>query len=205
VAGPLWGSEAMADIHRVALLNLLVARYAELKRRLTRRLGSAELAAEALQDTFLRVKCAEVGDVRSLHAYLFRVAVNVAADRRNVESRSLSVSETDALLNFVDEAPGPARVVEARSDFEALKRAIAELPARRREILVAACMEEIPYRTIAKRLGISVRTVQVEIKQALQHCALRLDRNAVGRVSPRSLKIFPEAKTVTVRKVGSDD
>jgi RNA polymerase sigma factor (sigma-70 family) len=189
VAEPLWGSEAMADTNRVALLNLLVARYADLKRRLTRRLGSADLAAEALQDTFLRVKCAEVGDIRSPHAYLFRVAVNVAADRRNVESRSLIVSETDALLNLVDDTPGPARVVEARSDIEALKRAIGELPARRRQILIAACMEEVPYRVIAERLGISVRTVQVEIKQALQHCALRLDRNAVGRTSPRAQKI----------------
>jgi RNA polymerase sigma factor (sigma-70 family) len=176
----------MAETNRVVLLNLLVARYADLKRRLTRRLGSADLAAEALQDTFLRVKCAEVGDVRSPHAYLFRVAVNVAANRRNVENRSVAVAETDALLNFADDTPGPARVVEARSDIEALKRAIAELPARRREILIAACMDEIPYRTIAERFGVSVRTVQVEIKQALQHCALRLDRNAIGRASPRA-------------------
>jgi RNA polymerase sigma-70 factor, ECF subfamily len=176
----------MADTNRMVLLNLLVARYADLKRRLTRHLGSAELAAEALQDTFLRVRCADVGDVRSPHAYLFRIAVNVAADRRNVESRSVTVYETDALLNFADDTPGPARVVEARSDVEAFKRAIAELPARRREILIAACMEEIPYRTIARRFGISVRTVQVEIKQALRHCASRLDRDAVRRASPRA-------------------
>jgi RNA polymerase sigma factor (sigma-70 family) len=180
----------MADTSRVALLNVLVACYTDLKRRLTRRLGSAELAAEALQDTFLRLKCAgEVGDVRSPHAYLFRVAVSVAADRRVVESRSLTVSETEALLDFVDDTPGPARVIEGRSDFDALKRAVGELPARRREILIAACMEELPYRAIAARFGISVRTVQVEIKQALKHCALRLDRNAIGRASPRSRRL----------------
>jgi RNA polymerase sigma-70 factor (ECF subfamily) len=186
----------MADANRVALLNVLVARYADLKRRLTRRLGSAELAAEALQDTFLRLKCAgEVGDVRSPHAYLFRVAVSVAANRRVVESRSLTVSETEALLNFVDDTPGPARVIEGRSDFEALKRAVGELPSRRREILIAACMQEIPYRTIAERFGISVRTVQVEIKQALKHCALRLGRNGNGRVSPRLQKMAFEYAT----------
>ena len=179
----------MADTNRVALLNLLVTGYADLKRRLTRRLGSADLAAEALQDTYLRVTCAEVGDVRSPHAYLFRVAVNVAADRRNVESRSLPLSETDALLNIVDDTPGPARVVEARSEIDALKRAIAELPPRRREILIAACMEEVPYRAIAERFGVSVRTVQVEIKQALQYCASRLDRNAILKPSPRAPKI----------------
>jgi len=180
----------MVDTNRATLLNLLVVGYEDLKRRLTRRLGSAELAAEALQDTFLRLQCVdEVGVVQSPRAYLFRVAMRVAANRRIAESRNLSVSETEALFNFIDDAPDPARVIEGRSDFEALERAMSELPPRRREILIAACMEEIPYRIIAKRFGVSMRTVQVEIKQALKHCASRLGRNTAGRTALRQRQI----------------
>jgi RNA polymerase sigma-70 factor (ECF subfamily) len=187
----------MADPNRAALLNMLVVGYEGLKRRLTRRLGSAELAAEALQDTFVRLQCmGQVGTVRSPLAYLFRVAMSVAANRRIAEDRNLSSFETESLLNFIDDAPDPARVVEARSDFEALKRAMSELPVRRREILIAACMEDIPYGAIADRFGISMRTIQIEIKHALKHCALRLGRNPVGRNSfhPRRVSVSKDAE-----------
>src|SRR6202011_235683 len=70
------------------------------------------------------------------------------------------------------------RVIEARSENNALKRAIQELPTRRREIFMAICVEEVPLRQVAERFGISVRTVQVELKQALVHCTVCLDRSA---------------------------
>jgi hypothetical protein len=41
------------------------------------------------------------------------------------------------LLAVADPAPNPEQIVEARSEVEHLKRAVAELPQRRREILLA--------------------------------------------------------------------
>jgi RNA polymerase sigma factor (sigma-70 family) len=180
----------MVESNRAALLNLLLAGYDDLKSRLTRRLGSAELAGEALQDTFLRLSDApEMGPIKSPQAYLFRVAMSVAANRRRLENRRMTQSEIEAFVNFADDAPDPARIIEARSEIEALKRAMMELPARRRQILIAACIDETPYYNIARRFGVTVRTIQVELKQALTHCALRLDRNFGKRVSPRSRQI----------------
>ncbi|WP_315833190.1 RNA polymerase sigma factor [Bradyrhizobium prioriisuperbiae] len=167
----------MSDTNRTALLTLLVASYDDLKQRLTRRAGSADLADEVLQDTFLRLSNATVTEpVRDVRAYLFRVAMSVASNRRVAERRRLTVSETDALFDLPDESPGPDRIAEARSEIDALKRVIQELPDRRRDILMAAFVDEVPLRKIAERFGISVRTVQVEIKQALAHCAVRLER-----------------------------
>jgi RNA polymerase sigma-70 factor (ECF subfamily) len=180
----------MANTSRATLLHLLVAGYDELKRRLARRLGSVELAGEALHDTFLRLEgAAEIGEVRSPRAYLFRTALNMAANRRVADSRRLTVSETDALLELADEAPDPARVVEARSDLAALQRALMELPARRRAIVFAACMDEVPHSEIAARFGVTVRTVQIELKQALTYCAQRLGRGMVRRVARRSREL----------------
>jgi RNA polymerase sigma factor (sigma-70 family) len=190
----IWGGvPAMSDTNRTALLALLVASYDDLRLRLMRRSGSADLADEALQDTFLRLSNATVvGQVRDLHAYLFRVAMSVVSNRRVAERRHLSVSETDMLLNLVDDSPDPERVIEARSEIDALKRVIQELPERRREILMAALVEEVPLRKIAWRFGVSVRTIQVELKQALVHCAVRLGRG-------------PRATSVTRRRSASLD
>jgi RNA polymerase sigma factor (sigma-70 family) len=169
----------MSDTNRTALLTLLVASYDDLKQRLTRRTGSADLANEALQDTFLRLSNADgIGPVRDLHAYLFRVAMSAISNRRVAERRRRTVSETDALFDLVDDSPGPERIIEARSEINALKQVIQELPARRREILMAICVDEVPLRQVAERFGVSVRTIQVELKQALVHCAVCLDRGA---------------------------
>lgn len=174
----------MSDTNRTALLTLLVASYDDLRQRLVRRAGSAELADEALQDTYLRLNnAAGIGPVRDLRAYLFRVAMSVASNRRVAERRRLTVSETDALFELPDENPGPERIIEARSEIVALKRVIEELPARRRDILIATVIDEVPLRKSAQRFGISVRTVQVELRQALAHCAMRLDG---GRSSPEA-------------------
>lgn len=187
------GSKAMSDSHRAALLEMLVAGYADLKRRLTRRLGSADLAAEAMQDTFVRVACANIGPVRRPRAYLFRVALNVAADRRRVERRHRGVCDADAVLDAVDDTPGPARTVEARSDIDALKRAIAALPARRHDILMAF-LAGVAQRAIARRLDISVRTVQVEIKLALQYCAACLGHDVPAAPRPDAEDIPPAGR-----------
>jgi RNA polymerase sigma-70 factor (ECF subfamily) len=168
----------MSDTNRTALLSLLATRYDDLKQRVKRRAGSADLADEALQDTFLRLSNATgIGQVRDLQAYLFRVAMSVASNRRVAERRRPTATEADALFNLADDSPGPERIIEARSEIDALKRVIQELPTRRREIVVAAFVEEVPLRAIALRFGISVRTVQVELKQALAHCAARLGRD----------------------------
>jgi RNA polymerase sigma-70 factor, ECF subfamily len=178
----------MAESSRITLRRLLLVGYDDLKNRLTRRLGSAELAGEALQDTFVRLECAgEIGPVNSPQAYLFRTALNLAADRRRAENRRLTVSEVEDLLEIADETPGPAHVAEARSDIEMLERALGELPQRCREIFLAVWVYGVPRQRLAERFGVSERTIKVELRRAREHCALRLDRDVTKRFpsSPR--------------------
>jgi RNA polymerase sigma-70 factor (ECF subfamily) len=173
--------------------------------RLTRRLGSADLASEALQDTFLRLECAgEIGPVSSPRAYLLRIALNIATNRRISENRRLTVPESEALLEMPDESPDPARTAEARSEIAALKRALAELPARRRDIFLAAWVEELPHQQIAERFDLSVRTIQIELRQALEYCGQRLEREQRKNFAfaPRGLSLnqsTPASKTGSLR------
>jgi RNA polymerase sigma-70 factor (ECF subfamily) len=155
----------------------LLADYTDLDQRLTRRLGSADLASDVLQETYLRLEgINEIASVRNLKAYLFRIALNVANDRRRAESRRLTVDEVDRLLDIPDDRPDAARVIEDRSEVELLKRAIAELPERRRRVLILSRIEGQPNREIAACLGVTVRTVEIDLKQAIEHCAERLKR-----------------------------
>uniref|UniRef100_Q07N97 RNA polymerase, sigma-24 subunit, ECF subfamily n=1 Tax=Rhodopseudomonas palustris (strain BisA53) TaxID=316055 RepID=Q07N97_RHOP5 len=169
----------MTDASLLALRQLLLLRYETLKARLTRRLGSAELAGDALQETWLRLQSGDgIASVRSHDAYLFRIAVNVARDSRRAEKRRLTTAEVETLLNVADAEPDPARVAEARSDLAALRMAMAELPPRQRAILLAARLEEMPRREIAKRYRISLRLVQRELQEAQDYCAGRLRRSS---------------------------
>ncbi len=161
---------------------MLAADYGGLFKRLTRRLGSAELACEALHETFLRVdRVTDAAPVRSPKDFLFRIALNVATDRRRIERRYLSADAIDALMEIPDEAPDAAAILEGRQEIEALERALAELPGRCRQVFMKAVVQKLPDQEIAALLGVSVRTVEIDLKQALKHCAARLDRTLIRR------------------------
>ena len=186
----------MTDTSLPALRRLLLLRYDELKARLTRRLGSSELAGDALQDTWLRLEQSDnAAAVRSQDAYLLQIAVNIARDRQRKEIRRLTTTEVEALLNVADDAPNPARAMEAKSDLDALRAVMAELPPRQRAILLAARLEELPRREIAKRFRISLRLVQRELDEAQNYCAARLRRSRT--------KLFTLASRETSSKHGS--
>ncbi|MCK9917168.1 RNA polymerase sigma factor [Microbacteriaceae bacterium K1510] len=168
----------MTETTRSALINVLVTSYDDFKRLLTHRLGSAELAGEALQDTFLRLESATaMGPVRKPRAYLLRTAFNLALNRVVAEKRRVTLAEVDAMLEIADDAPDPARIVEARSDVVVIQRALRELSPRRREIVIAACLDDVSLKVLAKRFGVSLRTIQIELKQTLIHLAGLLEHS----------------------------
>lgn len=176
----------MVGTSRDRLRRFLVDSYDDLKLRLTRRLGSSDLAGEALHEAWMRLDRACVsGDVRSPRLYILRVALNVAWKRLKAEPRTLTLSDAKTALGIADDAPDAARATQARQELEALGQALAELTPRRRRILLASRLEGRPLRDIAALLGVSQRLVEIELKHALAHCALRLDKSVTQRFGPR--------------------
>jgi RNA polymerase sigma-70 factor (ECF subfamily) len=177
----------LSDSNSKSLREALAADYEGLTRRLTRRLGSADFAREALHETFLRVdRASDAVPVRSPLDYLFRTALNVARDRRKSDRHLLSAAEVDAIMDVADEGPDPSMVAESRIELKAFEMALAELPARRRAVFVAAHLEQIPHREIAARYGINVRTVEFDLQHAMEHLSLRLGRKILRRFGPRA-------------------
>ncbi|MEW6436332.1 MAG: RNA polymerase sigma factor [Pseudomonadota bacterium] len=174
----------MTETTRDKLRALLEESYATFRERLRRRLGSEDLADEALQNTWLRLaRNDDMGAVRSPDTYLFRVALNVAADLR-AEARRLSRTEVNAIIHMADAVLDPEEIVAARAELTALERAISELSPRRRSIFILARVDGIAHDEIARRFGISPRMVEKELRRALDHCSERLNRKLVRRFGP---------------------
>jgi RNA polymerase sigma-70 factor, ECF subfamily len=192
----------MSEFNRESLRRYLLLDYETLKAQLARYLGSVDRANEALQDTWLRLERASPQQpVERPFAYLLRIAYNLALKRRQSERRAVTLDDARGALNLVDDAPDPERVVTARSELAALERALAELPPRQREILIASRADGIPLREIATRLHVSQRLVEMELKLALVHCGRHLGRKIIQRFGPRPLEGSDDQEQKVVAKV----
>ena len=179
----------MSEVSWAVLRDLLVDRYDEFRRRLARRLGSAELASETLHEAWLRLaRTGSAGAVDNPDSYVIRVALNVAYDRRQAESRHLSAFDIENLRHLDDDELDPQRILEARAEINELKQALDELPPRCRSIFVAARVDGTPHVEIARRHGMSTRMVERELKRAFDYFELRLEKKAVRRVGSRVSK-----------------
>jgi RNA polymerase sigma-70 factor (ECF subfamily) len=162
----------VTEITWEALRSLLVDRYSEFRSRLSRRLGSADLASDTLQETWLQLQRPGTPAITGrADAYVYRVALNVARDRARADHRRLAYSEVEMLRHLDWAEIDPEEIVALRSEMAALAKAINELTPRRRAIFLSARLNGIPHREIAKQLGISKRMVERELKAALDHCA----------------------------------
>jgi RNA polymerase sigma factor (sigma-70 family) len=170
----------MTDNARTFLKNLLVSRYAHLSRRLARLVGSPESAADALQETWLRLESMPDGGPVVNEAYLLRMAANVAIDQYRREQRHLNEGEVDEMFLVEDELSNPERIVAARLEIDALKEIVRGLSPRRRAILQAARVDGELNREIAERLGISLRLVEKELSYALKYCNERMHEIAAS-------------------------
>lgn len=165
----------MTEASVAMLRRLLLDRYDDLKRGLTRRLGSSDMAGDVLHDTWLRLARTDttIGTLHNPVSYLLRMLFNVAHDHRRAEKRRLTKVDIEHLLDVADETPGPAEVAEARSDLDAMATILAELPPRRRTILLAARVDNMARQEIADRLGVSLRLVSKELQLAHEYCLAR--------------------------------
>lgn len=149
----------------------------KLRRFLLRLLGSPEAAADAHQETYLRMLSAlSRTTVDHPSAFLFQVANNVALRMRNRQRLEGTlfqpVTDTD-LARIVDGYALPERQAMARQDLKRLAAAIDELPPRCREVFLLVRFDNLSNGEAAARLGISRNMVEKHLIKALLHCRRR--------------------------------
>lgn len=155
---------------RDVLVSLLVSAYPDLKRRLAGRLGSADLANDALHDTYVRLHRAEIeGEVHNPRSYLMTMALNIASNSARSGARHLSAFEIETLIDIPDESPDPVRAAEARSELAAVDVALQGLPERRRRIFHRFWAEGATYKELSLENNVSERTIRHELLLANRH------------------------------------
>ena len=134
------------------------------------RLGNAADAADLAQDTFLRVLLKqELLELRTPRAFLRTIARGLVIDHWRREELERAYLESIAHL---PEAEAPS--AETREMLLELLEGIARLldglkPKVRSAFLLAQC-EGLPHAQVAERLGVSVRSVERYVAEALFHC-----------------------------------
>jgi RNA polymerase sigma-70 factor (ECF subfamily) len=170
---------------------LVVRRFAARLLAVARRvLGNEDDAHDALQDAFLSAfRGIErfTGDAR-LSTWLHRIVVNAALMRLRSRRRRAEDSIDDLLPRFDDEGgwlepPTSWRSEELLERDETrtqVRRAIEQLPARHREVLVLRDIEELDTGEVAGMLGISANAVKVRLHRARQALRTLIERDVVG-------------------------
>ncbi|MGQ0595285.1 MAG: RNA polymerase sigma factor [Gammaproteobacteria bacterium] len=158
-----------------AFLQQSFSRYAEDLRALARRLAGEQEAEDVLHDTYLHwLPHPAPESVRDLRAFLFTIAANLARDaRRKHERRSRHRAEEVDLDALVSPWPGPEDAAEWAERFERFREALAELPELYRHAFLLNRFRRFTHAEIAKRLGLSRKTVERYIRSAAEHCAER--------------------------------
>lgn len=145
-----------------------------LRGHLSRRTGSRDLAEEALQETWLRLAtmAEQPAAVQDKHAYLLRLAGNIAIDllRREQRHASRCLSDDSVLREIADQTPSPEAYALHRDELRALVRALMALPAKPRTALLLNRCDGLSHSEIATRLGVSQSMVAKYLAQALRHC-----------------------------------
>jgi RNA polymerase sigma-70 factor (ECF subfamily) len=166
----------MSDSRQVpdAFEALYRAHYARLCGFVTSYVHSSEAASDIVQDLFLTLweKQLAAGSRELTAAYLYGAARNRALKYLRHQRVALRFRERsaprDATTGVTDHD------VRQRELAEAVDSALTELPDRCREIFLLSRRAHMSYAEIATALGISVKTVEVQMWRALRKLRDRL-------------------------------
>jgi RNA polymerase sigma-70 factor (ECF subfamily) len=148
--------------------------------------GSTSAAEDIVQEVFitlLRGDCGYNAERGTLSAYLFGIARKQAL--RQIERGRMDI----AIENDADDGSAPQMAVHDdpladlthRESIEALRRAVAALPRRYREVVALCDLEEVDYADAAAALGCPIGTVRSRLHRAR---ALLLDKLNKERPKP---------------------
>lgn len=140
-----------------------------LLRLLTARLRDPDLVEDVLQELWLKLDVAASGPIADPAAYLYRMANNLAFDKRRSDMRrSAREGVWLSVQSEENDEPDAERVLIAREKLQELQGAIAALPERTSHIFRRYRLDGVPRRDIAFEEGISVSAVEKHLKRAYQ-------------------------------------
>ena len=169
---------AAIDTERSAALGRLEQVYRQERARLVRYLGrqvGCDAAPDLVQEVFLRAAGSQqLGILDNPAGFLRRIARNLLIDRARR-------ARTAAILVPLDEARDAPVAADQELALEAAdllhlyEQALEAFPEKTRRVFLMHRVDELTYREIHKRLGISVATVEYHMMKALARLSEAMD------------------------------
>jgi RNA polymerase sigma-70 factor (ECF subfamily) len=168
--------------------------YRELLSFLSRKVSDRATAADLAQESYARVYEAQrTGNVvRDPRALLYRTARNLVTDhhRRTSVRAGNDGAATHEEPRELDDVMGPETfepdtILSSGQGLAAMVETIDRLPPRCREAFVLFKFDGLSYAEVAARMGISVRTVEMQLRIAMDACWACLERTNGDEERPR--------------------
>lgn len=146
--------------------------YAPVKSFLRKLVKSEADAEDIVQDVFstLWVKPEVWQDNSEIDRYIYRMAKYQALNFLRDMARNCDNGLVDANISQVEKISDDLSAIDPIIHEEAnllLQMALDKMPSKRREIFLMSRFEGLPHKEIARKLGLSVRTVESHIYAAL--------------------------------------
>jgi len=151
--------------------------------RLTGELGLAE---DVVQEAFMKLHL-QFKDVREPRRWLYRTVHNLALNRRRQAAKMVSLNSAPSAENenapvtadTADPAPLPDEQIARMEGIGQVRLSLAALDDRSRELIRLKFTDELSYRDISARTGISVSNVGYILHHALKTIGDELARTGV--------------------------
>jgi RNA polymerase sigma factor (sigma-70 family) len=155
--------------------HVFIAQRVSLLRTLERMVNNHSTAEDLLQETYLRVtRALSERAIDHLEPFVFQTARNLALDHlraRRIQSRTMV---DDVPPEVVESIAAPASSAEdaahAEQLLERLNVSLSELSARQQKIFILSRLHGHSYLEISEQLGVSLSTVQKELKLIMAIC-----------------------------------
>lgn len=134
---------------------------------------------DAVQEVFIRLARREglAEEVDRLDSYLFATAGHVATDlHRMGKARAAGRQDVYDESRHAPADLDPGEIFEGRETLRAVIVALRELPERTRTIFILARLEHMRQGEIARRLGVSLNTVEKHLCRAAGYLGERVGR-----------------------------
>lgn len=138
--------------------------------------GRGDLAADAVQETFVRLLRADRGQVEGhLLPWLLRVCRTRVLDLLRAQGRAATATSDEILATVADTAlPSPAQAAERSDAFASALKSLARLPADQQEVVRLKFLNDLSYKEIATVTGLSVSNVGFLLHTALKRLRTEL-------------------------------
>ena len=144
--------------------------------------GEVSLAEDVVQEAFMRLH-AEFDQVRMPQRWLYRTVRNLALNQSRDASRTVSLNAPDigqdSIADSADPSSFPDEQIIRLEGIGLVRLGLETLDERSRELIRLKFNDELSYKEIAARMGLTVSNVGFILHHALKTIATELAKTGV--------------------------